>query len=269
MPVERTSDAIWRAVFLGQYPGMRQARHVLRLIPATAYCKNCNAPFDGWAAPLMRLIGRGPSAKNPRFCSFCPNFFRDHPGGSDVELSLLFVDVRGSTSLAEQMSAAEFSRLMNRFYTAATRVLIQTDAFIDKLVGDEVIGLYFPGFAGPNYARMAVEAAQNLLRFTGGDEPHGPRLAVGVGVHTGTAYVGTVSGAEGTVTDVTALGDDVNITARLAARAGPGEAFISEATCTASGLDFGHLERRRLELRGKSQPIGIRVMRKPADYRSA
>jgi class 3 adenylate cyclase len=48
------------------------------------------------------------------------------------------VDVRGSTTLAERMSAAEFSRLMNRFYDAATRALIKTDAFIDKLVGDEV-----------------------------------------------------------------------------------------------------------------------------------
>ena len=264
MPVEPTSEALWRAVFLGQYPGMRRARHVLGLIPAKAYCKNCNAPFDGWAAPLMRLIGRGHSLKNPRFCNFCPNFFRNHPGGADVELSLLFVDVRGSTTLAEQMSAAEFSRLMNQFYAAATRVMIKTDAFIDKLVGDEVIGLYFPGFAGPDYARMAVQAAQNLLHVTAEDEPYGFRFAVGVGVHTGTAYVGTVSGAEGAVTDVTALGDDVNITARLASRAGPGEALISEATCAAARIDLGHLERRQLELKGKSQPIAVRVMRKSA-----
>ncbi len=261
MPKESTTEAIWRAILLGQYPGMRQGRHLLGLISAKSRCKNCNAPFDGWAAPLMRLVGRGPTAKNPRFCEFCPKFFRKHPGGAEVELSLLFVDVRGSTTLAEHMSAAEFSRLMNRFYDAATRALIKTDAFIDKLVGDEVIGLYFPGFAGPDYPRKAVQAAQELLHATGQDDPGGPWLAVGVGVHTGTAYVGTVSGAEGSVMDVTALGDVVNITARLASKAGPGEALISEATCAAAGLDLGNLEWRQLELKGKSELVGVRVMR--------
>ncbi len=63
-----------------------------------------------------------------------------------------------------------------------------------------------------------MQAAQELLHATGQDDHDGPWLAVGVGVHTGTAYVGTVSGAEGSVMDVTALGDVVNITARLASK---------------------------------------------------
>ena len=184
-----------------------------------------------------------------------------YPGGAEVELSMLFVDVRGSTSIAERMSAADFSRLMKRFYAAATGVLIRTDAFIDKLVGDEVIGLYFPLFTGPNHARAAVGAAQQLLRVTGHGDREGPWLSVGAGVHTGTAFVGTVSGAEGTVNDVTALGDNVNITARLASKAGPGEALISDVAYVAAGLDLGILEQRQLELKGKSEPINVRVMR--------
>src|SRR3990172_11025682 len=90
-----------------------------------------------------------------------------HPGGAEIELSMLFVDVRGSTSITEGMGAAEFSRLMNRFYAAVTQVLIGSDAFIDKLVGDEVIALYLPIFAGKEHARRAVEAAQDVLRATG------------------------------------------------------------------------------------------------------
>jgi adenylate cyclase len=90
-----------------------------------------------------------------------------HPGGAEVELSMLFVDVRGSTPLAERLGAAEFSRMMNKFYETATNVLIQTDAFIDKLVGDEVIGLYLPIFAGKEHAQKAVEAAGEMLRATG------------------------------------------------------------------------------------------------------
>ena len=150
---------------------------------------------------------------------------------------------------------------MNRFYAVATEVIVKTDAMIDKLVGDEVIGLYLPGFAGPEHARLAVQAARDLLRVTGHGDPGGPWLPVGVGVHTGTAFVGTVSGTEGTVTDFTALGDNVNITARLASKAGPGEALISESAYAAAGLDLGNLERRELELKGKAEPVGVRVLK--------
>ncbi len=174
---------------------------------------------------------------------------------------MLFVDVRGSSTLAERMTAAEFSRLMNRFYSAATSVLIKTDALIDKLVGDEVVALYLPLLTGPNHARSAVQAAQGLLRATGHGDPGGPWLSVGVGVHTGTAFVGIVSGAEGTASDWTALGDNVNIAARLASQAEPGEALISDAAYAGADLDLGELDRRQMELRGRSAPVGVRVLR--------
>jgi len=188
-------------------------------------------------------------------------FAQKYPGGTELELSMLFVDVRGSSRLAEGMSAANFSQLMNRFYKAATDVLIKTDAFIDKLVGDEVMGLYFPLFTGPNHARPAVLAAQQLLLVTGHGEEGGPWLPIGIGVHTGIAFVGTVSGAEDTVNDITALGDNVNVTARLASVAAPGEALISEAAYTAGDVNLGELEQRQLELRGRTEPISARVLR--------
>jgi hypothetical protein len=94
-------------------------------------------------------------------------FCEKYPGGTEVEMTLLFVDVRGSTSLAEEMSARNYSRLMNRFYKAATNILIRTDAFIDQFVGDEAVGLYFPLFTGPNHARAAVSGAQELLHAMG------------------------------------------------------------------------------------------------------
>jgi adenylate cyclase len=159
------------------------------------------------------------------------------------------------------MGGGEFSRLMNRFYIAVTEVLVKTDAFIDKLVGDQVIGLYIPGFSGPHHARLAVQAARELLRVTGHADPGGPWAPVGVGVHTGVAFVGAVAGAEGTVSDFTALGDAVNITARLAAQAGSGEMVISDAAYGAAGLDLGELEHRQLVLKGKSETVGVRLMR--------
>lgn len=188
-----------------------------------------------------------------------------YPGGTELEISMLFVDVRGSTDLAERMTATDYAQLMDRFYKAATDVLIRTDAFIDKLMGDEVMAFYFPLFTGPNHARPAVHAAQELLRATGHAEKQGPWLPVGVGVHTGVAFVGTVKGAEDSVFDITALGDNVNVAARLASMAAPGEALISDATHAAAGLDVGTLEQRQLDLKGKTEAIGVRVLRVMAD----
>ena len=187
-------------------------------------------------------------------------FCKKYPGGTEVDLSLLFVDVRGSTSLAEKMSASDYSRLMNRFYKAATDVLIRTDAFIDQFVGDEAVGLYFPLFTGPNHARAAVLGAQELLRVMGYGGRQEPWIPIGVGVHTGIVFFGTISGSEGSVTDLAALGDNVNTTARIASKAGPGEVLISDVAYAAASLDLGDLDQRQLELKGKSEPTSVRVL---------
>jgi adenylate cyclase len=206
----------------------------------------------------MHLFGRDRSRYNPRFCEQCKVF--EHPGGAEVIISMLFADVRGSTKLAEQMSTREFSRLINRFYSVASHVLIQTDALVDRLIGDQAVGLYIPGFAGSEHPRRAVEAARELLRLTGHHDLKGPWLPVGIGISTGLAFVGVVGGEQSTM-DFTALGDNVNVAARLASNAGPGEIFISDVTCSAANLDFENLERRQMELKGKSEAIGVRILR--------
>jgi len=263
MPEEPTVEEQWYQMLTEGEPGLRHFKHLMRLLPSSPRCKLCNSPFKGWGGILMRWMGRDRSRYNPRFCEKCDRF--ENPGGAEVELTMLFADVRGSTTLAEQMSALEFGRLMNRFYVIATDVLVNTDAMVDRLIGDEVIGLYIPGMTGPEHARLAIEAAQELLKTTGHGARSGPWLPIGVGVHTGLAYVGVVGGTDGNPTDFTALGDNVNITARLASQAGPGEILISEAASTAAGLDLGDLERQQLELKGKSEPIGVRVLRVSAD----
>jgi adenylate cyclase len=249
-------DAYWRAVLTGEHPGLRRGRRLFGRLPAGARCKLCNAPQAGPFGPLMRLIGKAPSNKNPRFCGDC--LTKTPLGGAEIELTLLFADVRGSTTLAEQVRPAEFAAHMNRFYVAGTDALIRTDALIDKFMGDEVIGLYTPGFAGPEHARLAIAAAQDLLRASG-DAPDGPRLPVGVGVHTGIAYVGAV-GSAGAVSDVTVLGDAANTAARLASAAGAGEILVSEAACVAARLHVGQLEKRRLQLKGRKEPVAVRVI---------
>ena len=258
MAPKPTAEEVWDRILNGRVPGLKQFRRVYRMLPGEKRCKNCYVPLSGLTAPLLRLFGRRSYDKNPQFCNWCMWLGQVYPGGTEIELSILFVDVRGSTPLAETLSAAEFSRLMNQFYDAATEVLVRTDAFIDKLVGDEVIGLYIPGYAGRRHARKALIAAQRLGQAMGYRSAEGPWLPIGIGVHTGVAYVGTVQGTGGAVTDFTALGDSVNITARLVQEAKPGEALISDATYAAAGMQFDNLERRQLTLKGRTESIGVR-----------
>jgi adenylate cyclase len=248
------NEQFWRAIVTGDAGVMRRERRRHRRIPGAPRCKTCLVPLGGAAAPMVRLVlKRRRSAKNPNYCDVCETFVRTHPGGAEVEISMLFADVRGSTTLAEQMRPIEFSRLMNRFYDRANRVVIDSDGVVDKLVGDEVVALYVPA-VGPDHARKAVEAAADLLRATADLVP------VGAGVHTGIAYVGAV-GSDSTVADFTALGDSVNVTARLASLADAGEVLITEAAHTASGSDLGALDRRELSLRGREAPLAVRVLR--------
>jgi len=262
MPTERTNEEEWYKMLTEGEPVPRHIYHLHGLLPSDPRCKLCGSPFKGWGGFIMHLIGRDQSRYNPHFCEKCEVY--EHPGGAEVALTMLFADVRGSTTLAEQMSAREFSRLINRFYTIATHVLIQTDAMVDRLIGDQAIGLYIPGFAGPKHPRKAIEAAQDLLRLTGHRDSKGPWLPVGVGIHSGPAYVGVVGGEDSPM-DFTALGDNVNITARLASQAGTGEILISEAAYSAAHLDLENLERRQMDLKGKSERIGVHVLRVAQD----
>lgn len=256
-----TVEEMWRKNLTEGNIRMRRYRHVYALLPSNPRCVNCHRPFAGIGGALLRVIqGTRRSAKNPRYCAGCYSFTSRFPGGTEIELTMLFVDVRGSTALAEKMNPAEFGRLMNRFYEATTKVLVQADAFIDKLVGDQVMALFIPGFAGEEHARRAVEAGRALLRITGRIDPGGPLLPVGVGIHTGSAWVGSVTGASGAAADFTALGDNVNVAAHLASMARAGEVLASEATCEAARIETEGLERRELQLKGKSELVIVRVL---------
>ncbi len=261
-PTAEAATAIWRAILMGEYAPLRRGRRFFKLIPSHPRCRFCNAPFGPPGKYISALFGKRPSRKNPNFCDICS--LAMPIGGTEIELSMLFADVRGSTALAEAISPLQFSRILNNFYRVASDILVASDALIDKFVGDEVIGLYVPGFAGPDHARRAIESAEAILCATGhGGTGTEPWLPIGVGVHTGTAYVGGVGTADG-VNDLTALGDAVNTTARLAAQAAAGEILASEKAYAASGLDRGNPEQRYLPLKGRTKQVCVRVLRPAA-----
>lgn len=175
-----------------------------------------------------------------------------------MDIAVLFGDVRGSTGLGERLDPSGYAELMNRFYHAATQVLLAHDAVIDKMVGDEVMALFIPGYCGPRYRRAAVEAAEDLVRAVGYGGRDEPWLPVGVGVHAGTAFVGNVGGSG--VVDFTALGDTVNTAARLQAEAAAGEVVLSETLYPEVAGRHPSLKERRLTLRGREEPLSVRVL---------
>lgn len=169
-------------------------------------------------------------------------------------MSMLFADVRGSTALSEQMSPREFSQLINRFYIESTKAINEEDGLVEKLAGDAVAAFWGAGFAGPNYVRRTLKAAQNLLRVMERE-----KIPVGIGVHSGVAYFGAMGTADG-LTEISAIGDEVNTAARLASKAAAGEIIVSERALREAGMDGGKLESRSLELKGIGKPILVRVM---------
>jgi adenylate cyclase len=234
----------------------KRLRHILRVLPRDPRCKFCNAPFQGIGGMLVRaLFGKRRSDLNPRYCNLCEIASREFPGGAEVPMSMLFIDVRGSTALSEKMSPTEFRQLINRFYTEATKAIVDEDGLVEKLAGDSVAAFWGAGFAGPDYVARTVKVAKNLLRAM-----ERQNIPVGIGVHSGIAYFGAMGAAEG-LTEISAIGDEVNLAARLASKADKGEIIVSEQALRQAGMDTSELESRSLELKGISQLVNVRVMR--------
>jgi adenylate cyclase len=180
-------------------------------------------------------------------------------GGAEIELSMLFADIRGSTSLAESLGMNEFTQLIQRFYKTATDIILQDQGMVNRLMGDQVIGLFVPRFSGVNHAQAAIEAAKDLLLATGHRDNHGPWVSVGVGVHTGPAYVGTVGHGE-SVNEIAVLGSAVNLAARLSSAARQGEVFVSQAALDCADHSGGGMESQELALKGISQSVAVHII---------
>jgi class 3 adenylate cyclase len=244
----------WRVILTEGHGRLVRARHLFRLLPSDPRCKVCNNPFGGVGGRVVGLAGWKPSRKNPNLCARCCDALP--VGGADVDVALLFADVRGSTALGEGAAPAAYAGVLNRFYAAATDALLRHDAIIDKLIGDEVMAIFVRGVSGPGYRARAVEAGLDLLRAVGYGTPGGPWLDLGVAVHAGVAYVGNVGSA---VVDFTALGDPVNVAARLQGHAAAGELLVAD------GVDDERVagrarEHRTLALRGRDAAIGASVL---------
>jgi adenylate cyclase len=258
---EAGSEAWWRVVLTDPTAHFEPMRKYFLRIPSAPHCKLCGAPFKGIGGTIMGPLGFRPWAKNPSMCRACIIAMnRQPPGGAEIECTLLFADIRRSTELAERSSATDFAALLHRFYAVGSKAIIDENGIVDKFVGDEVVALFIPVYAGRHHATRALRCADTVLRGTGHAAPGGPWLDIGIGIHSGIAFVGTIA-VGGEVADFTALGDTVNAAARLASEAGAGEVLVSEDAIANAGGDGGALERRELVLRGRESALTVRVAR--------
>ena len=249
-------EAKWRRLLLEGHQKNHRIHAFFRRLPSEPRCKLCYSPFGGPGGKLVGLIGFKPSPKNPNICSNCCDGL---PGGTEIAIAVLFVDIRDSTQMAERISSTAYADLLNRYYLTASRVLLRHDAIIDKFIGDEVMALFIPGIAGPQYRARSAQAAIELLEAVGYGSTSGPWIDVGVGVQAGIAYVGNV-GAEG-MTDFTALGDTVNTAARLQGMALGGEAVLGEPVCANIRLRHPDSPLQEVTVKGRTEPVSIRTVR--------
>ena len=253
--VESSDEKLRQDLCVG-HGTVRFWRRLMRAMPHDPRCKLCHGPFGGVGGRLRGLFGYAPSRKNPQFCNRC---FEGTPlGGAEVEIGVLFADMRGYTPLAETQPPGEVARLLNRFYAVATDVLCGKDALIDKLMGDEVMALFLTGMTGPGCFDKMVSSAEGLLRGVGYGSREGPWLPLGLGVDFGLAFVGNVGAGE--VKDFTALGDVVNTAARLQGEARPGQLVMSERVYQEVAQRYPDAPRVELELKGKSEPVAAHVV---------
>jgi class 3 adenylate cyclase len=253
---EKNYDEDWDVVFLKGNPDLIGLRADFMAMPATSRCCFCCAPYD-CSGPLP---GRGPSTRNPNNCEACDVWMAGHhPGGVRSDFPVICVDIRGSVALGDSMHSDELQRRYeDPFIVAAIRALMDTDGFLAEIRGDEVRGIYPSGLSGKTCVRKVVEGARHLLQDPP-KTPEGTPIPFGISVHMGDITIGTQP-RTGVFTRVAISGDGVNTCSIICKEAKAGEALVTERVCKEVGLPVDRLERRRLTLKGKKEPVSVYVL---------
>ncbi len=181
-------------------------------------------------------------------------------GGVRQNISVLFADIRGFTSLSETRPPEEIVEMLNRYFTLASEIIFQHDGTLDKYIGDGLFAFFGAPYEDSQHPLKAVRAAwelqQALASFNESlQRDLLPAVSVGIGINTGAALVGYIGSEKRT--DYTAIGDTVNIAARLESLAKPNQILVSEATSQLIGNEFIFRPLGSTPLKGKAQPLPI------------
>ena len=179
-------------------------------------------------------------------------------GGTQNEVCVLFCDIRGFTSLSENMKPSDVVYLLNSYFEAMIDVVFANNGTLDKIIGDELMVLYGVPLKSENDCQSAVNSAKEMLKalekFNQKNIKHNlPKLEVGIGVNYGKVVSGNI-GSERQM-NYTVIGDSVNLAARLCSHARPGEIVISESVFQRLNDDEGFIEKTSIKVKGKANLI--------------
>jgi adenylate cyclase len=194
-------------------------------------------------------------------------------GGIKKELSILFLDIRGFTTLSEKLNPEEVVDFLNIMFNLITEKCLENNGTIDKFIGDAAMLIFNAPLDLPNHEYYAVKTAydiqQGMVKVR--DEiqaKHGVTVNVGIGIHTGLVVVGNIGSY--IRVDYTAIGDNVNIAARIESNTKAGQILVSEETYgrTKDYFEYEYVGERMMK--GKTVPIklyevkGVRQIPEPA-----
>jgi adenylate cyclase len=178
--------------------------------------------------------------------------------GRLAEVSVIFADIRGFTSMAEAESPQETVAMLNTFFTGMANVIFKYEGNLDKFIGDCVMATWGPPITHPDDAARALKCALEMLdsinEMNAQREAQGRKaIEVGIGVNTGQAVVGYIGSSDRH--EFTAIGDSVNISSRLCGVAKGGEILASEATVRRAGPGFKVEPVSMLQVKGKEKGV--------------
>ncbi|MCS6803674.1 MAG: adenylate/guanylate cyclase domain-containing protein [Acidobacteriota bacterium] len=177
-----------------------------------------------------------------------------HLGGVNQVVTILFSDVRGFTSLAEQADPQKVVSALNDYFSEMTEIIFQNNGTLDKFIGDGLMALFGAPESSPddptNAVRTAIQMQRRMVSLSHELTRYGfPPINIGIGINTGEVTVGYI-GSERRM-DYTAIGDAVNLTARLESKAAPGQILISQATAALIQGTFPLRSLGPLQVKGK------------------
>ncbi|UCG14358.1 MAG: adenylate/guanylate cyclase domain-containing protein [Deltaproteobacteria bacterium] len=183
-------------------------------------------------------------------------------GGDKKELTVLFSDIRGFTTLAEEMAPEALVHLLNEYLTEMTDVVFEFDGLLDKYIGDAIMAVFGAPLEQRDHAVRACRTALNMLRRLATiqirwEKEGAPRLDIGIGINTGPMVVGNM-GSERRF-DYTVIGDAVNLASRLEGinKEYGSKVVISEFTYEQVKEDFFCRELDAVRVKGKARPVKI------------
>jgi adenylate cyclase len=230
-----------------------------------AQCSICGTLLSGAMSVVFRTVGIKRSPRNPNLCTRCGTHVDE---GRVIEITVLFADLSSFTEMTQDLGPDRTHEVVDAFLRMATDVLVRHGAFIDKYVGDAVMALFNVPIRQADHARRAAFAATELTSALQGlGRRFGLPLEASIGVATGWARVGRLGSEDSK--DYTAIGDVVNLAARLQGKANAGEILISDATYIKHSTDFTGATAERFALKGFREPVRAYRLHGKGDTRPA